>query len=70
MCIQRIEEIEETKELVSIMCGLAIAKINFKAEKEITQYSLKWDQLRYETHRGLFGQIFKEYCNRQHTPIH
>lgn len=52
------------------MCGLAIAKINFKAEKEITQYSLKWDQLRYEKHRGLFGQIFKEYCNRQHTPIH
>lgn len=62
--VQGIEEIEETKELVSIMYGLAIAKINFKAEKELTQYSLKWDQLRYEKHRGLFGQIFKEYCNR------
>lgn len=39
------------------------AKINFKAEKELTQYSLKWDQLRYEKHRGLFGQILQEYYN-------
>lgn len=60
MCIQGIEE---SKELVSVMHGLAIANINFKAEKELTQYSLKWDQLRYEKHRGLFGQILKEYYN-------
>lgn len=67
MCIQGIEE---TKELVSIRHELAIAKINLKAEKELTQYSLKWDQLRYEKRKGLFEQIFKEYCNIQHTPIH
>lgn len=61
MCIQGIGEIEETEKLVSIRHGLTIAKITFKADKKLTQYSLKWDQLRYEKHRELFRQIFKVY---------
>lgn len=61
MCIQGLDEIEETEELASIRHGLTISKINFKAEKELTQHSVKWDQLSYENHREVFGQIFKVY---------